>query len=107
MLRVYRREEMYRGFDPGLLPDLRAANSENYRVGWQTALGEVPPQVVEDNRKIWSGDHCSVDPSLVPGILFSSRRIVRGDPGIQDIFPSVAHVFGGKAPEGIDGISFF
>jgi predicted AlkP superfamily phosphohydrolase/phosphomutase len=107
VLRVYRREEMYQGFDPALIPDLRAANSEHYRVGWQTALGEVPPNTVEDNRKLWSGDHCSVDPSLVPGILFSSRRLARDNPGIQDIFPSVLKVLELPPVEGIDGRSFF
>jgi len=107
VLRVYRREEMYRGFDPSLVPDLRAANGENYRVGWQTALGEVPPNIVEDNQKVWSGDHCSVDPSLVPGILFSSRKLIRENPGIQDVFPSVLRVLGLPPVEGIDGQSFF
>jgi predicted AlkP superfamily phosphohydrolase/phosphomutase len=107
VLRVYRREEMYRGFDPSLLPDLRAANSENYRVGWQTALGEVPPRIVENNMKIWSGDHCSVDPSLVPGVLFANRKIGQDQPGIQDIFPSVVKVLGLPPVEGLDGRSFF
>ena len=107
VLKVYRREDMYRGFDPALLPDLRAANNLNYRVGWQTALGEVPPNIVEDNMKIWSGDHCSVDPSLVPGILFSSRKLGREAPGIQDIFPSVLEALGVPPVEGIDGRSFF
>ena len=107
VLRVYRREEMYRGFDPALLPDLRVANSLNYRVGWQTALGEVPPNIVENNMKVWSGDHCSVDPSLVPGILFSSHKLSRQSPGIQDIFPSVIQMLGLPPVEGIDGRSFF
>jgi predicted AlkP superfamily phosphohydrolase/phosphomutase len=107
VLRVYRREEMYRGFDPGLLPDLRAANSENYRVGWQTALGEVPPRIVEDNLRAWSGDHCSVDPSLVPGILFTNRKLNRPDPGIQDIYPSVLKLLGLPPVEGLDGRSFY
>ena len=107
VLRVYRREEMYNGFNPALLPDLRAANSLNYRVGWQTALGEVPPNIVENNMKIWSGDHCSVDPSLVPGVLFSSQKLSRASPGIQDIFPSVIQLLGLPPVEGIDGRSFF
>jgi len=107
VLRVYRREEMYHGFDPGLLPDLRAANNANYRVGWQTSLGEVPPNIVEDNLRVWSGDHCSVDPSLVPGILFSSRKVLRPDTGIQDIYPSVLKLLGLPPVEGIDGRDFF
>ena len=107
VLKVYRREEMYAGFDPGLLPDLRAANSSNYRVGWQTALGEVPPRIVEDNLRVWSGDHCSVDPSLVPGILLTNRKVLRDDPSILDIYPSVLKALELPPVEGIDGRSFF
>src|SRR6266850_1005056 len=81
VLRVYRREEIYSGFDPRVVPDLRAANTAHYRIGWQTALGEVPPKIFEDNLKAWSGDHCSNDPSLVPGVLFSNVSLARGGGG--------------------------
>jgi predicted AlkP superfamily phosphohydrolase/phosphomutase len=103
--RVYRREEMYAGFDPRLIPDLRAANSAHYRIGWQTALGEVPPQVFEDNLKAWSGDHCSNDPSIVPGVLFSNARLAAVAPGIADIYPTVLALLGVPPVGGIDGHS--
>src|SRR3989442_5858696 len=103
--RVYRREDIYSGFDPRLVPDLRVANSAHYRVGWQTALGEVPPQVFEDNLKAWSGDHCSNDPSLVPGVLFSNVPLATTDPGIADIHPTVLQLLGAPPVEGIDGHS--
>ncbi len=103
--RVYRREEIYSGYDPRIVPDLRAANSAHYRIGWQTALGEVPPKIFEDNLKAWSGDHCSNDPSLVPGVLFSNVRLGRGDPGIADIYPTVLALLGVPPVEGIDGRS--
>lgn len=101
--RVYRREQIYSGFDPRLVPDLRAANSAHYRVGWQTALGEVPPKIFEDNLKAWSGDHCSNDPRLVMGVLFSSVKMPRRDPAIADIYPTVLGLLGIPAPEDIDG----
>jgi predicted AlkP superfamily phosphohydrolase/phosphomutase len=101
--KVYRREEMYSGFDPRLVPDLRAANNAHYRIGWQTALGEVPPRIFEDNLKAWSGDHCSNDPALVPGVLFSNVKLGRRDPGIADIYPTVLALLGVSAVEGIDG----
>jgi predicted AlkP superfamily phosphohydrolase/phosphomutase len=103
--RVYRREEIYSGFDPRLIPDLRAANTAHYRIGWQTALGEVPPQVFEDNLKAWSGDHCSNDPALVPGVLFSSTPLALGAPGIADIYPTVLALLGVPPVGGIDGRS--
>ena len=103
--RVYRREEIYSGYNPRLIPDLRAANSAHYRIGWQASLGEVPPQVFEDNLKAWSGDHCSNDPALVPGVLFSSARLAGGDPGIADIYPTVLDLLGVPPVGGIDGRS--
>lgn len=105
--RVYRRDEIYKGFDPALIPDLRVANALNYRVSWQTTLGGVPPEVIDDNLKAWSADHCSNEPALVKGILFSNAKIVRTDPGIVDLSPSILSLLKMKAPEGIDGRDVF
>jgi len=101
--KVWTREEMYSEFDPNLVADLRAGNSLNYRVSWQTTLGGVPPDVLEDNRKAWSGDHCSNDPDLVRGILFSNRKLDRGNPAMIDIAPTVLKVLGVPIPSGMDG----
>ncbi len=103
--RVLRREEIYKGYDPRIVPDLRPANNEHYRVGWQTALGEVPPEVFEDNLKAWSGDHCSLDPDFVPGVLFSNVRLNRSDPWIGDIHPTVLGLLDLEPEEGLDGRS--
>jgi len=100
--RVYRREEIYSGFDPRVVPDLRAANTAHYRIGWQTALGEVPPKIFEDNLKAWSGDHC-IDPRLVPGVLFSNRKIAEEKPGIADVAPTILKLFGLELPTHFDG----
>lgn len=105
--RVYRREETYHGFDPVVMPDLRVANSLGYRIGWQTALGEVPREMFEDDRKAWSGDHCSLDPDLVRGILFVNRRITSTSPHVMDVFPTVLNAFGKPVPEGVDGKSLY
>jgi predicted AlkP superfamily phosphohydrolase/phosphomutase len=105
VMRVYRREEIYSGFDPRVIPDLRVANANHYRVGWQSTLGEVPHEVFEDNMRTWSGDHCSNDPSVVPGILFSTARLDAAHPAIGDIFPTVLALLGVPAVAGIDGRS--
>ena len=105
VMRVYRREEIYSGFDPRLIPDLRVANANHYRVGWQSTLGEVPPDIFEDNTRAWSGDHCSNDPSVVPGILFSTARLEAKTPAIGDVFPTVLALLGVPPVAGIDGRS--
>jgi len=101
--KVWTREEIYTGFDTNLIPDLRAGNSLNYRVSWQTTLGGVPPDVLEDNHKAWSGDHCSNDPDLVRGILFSNRKLGRDDPAMIDIAPTVLKALGLPIPADMDG----
>src|SRR4029453_5830729 len=63
--RVFRREDVYRRFNPRLIPDLIVANRPGYRVSWQSSLGVPTETVFEDNRDVWSGDHCSLDPDRV------------------------------------------
>jgi len=94
--RVFRREEVYRRFNPRLIPDLIVANLPGYRVSWQSSLGVPTENVFEDNKDVWSGDHCSLDPELVRGVFFSSRpfRAARV-PGIADVTASVRALVGG------------
>ena len=101
--KVWTREELYTGFDANLIPDLRAGNALNYRVSWQTTLGGVPPDILEDNHKAWSGDHCSNDPDLVRGILFMNRRLRKDDPAMIDIAPTVLKTLGLDVPPEMDG----
>jgi predicted AlkP superfamily phosphohydrolase/phosphomutase len=105
--RVWTREEMYTGFDPNLIPDLRAGSNLNYRVSWQTSLGGVPPDLIEDNRKAWSGDHCSNDPDLVRGILFCNRKINTREPRMVDLMPTILKALGVPIPPEVDGRPLF
>jgi predicted AlkP superfamily phosphohydrolase/phosphomutase len=104
--KVYTREEMYSGFDPTVIPDLRVGNNLGYRIGWQTALGQVPRDIYEDNLKAWSGDHCSLDPELVKGVLFVNRRMTRADVNIVDVMPTVLKSLGVEVPADVDGKPF-
>ncbi len=104
--KVYTREEMYNGFDPTVIPDLRVGNALGYRIGWQTALGQVPRDVYEDNLKAWSGDHCSLAPELVKGILFVNRKLNRSDVAMIDVMPSVLKEMNVPIPPEVDGKPF-
>jgi len=105
--RVWTREEMYSAFDPKLVPDLRAGNSLDYRVSWQTSLGGVPAALIEDNHKAWSGDHCSNDPALVRGIFLSSKKISTDAPRMIDVMPTVLKALGVDVPPEVDGKPLF
>ncbi|HEX4439667.1 MAG TPA: alkaline phosphatase family protein [Thermoanaerobaculia bacterium] len=102
--RVFRREQVYRRFDPRLIPDLIVANRPGYRVSWQSSLGVPTESVFEDNRDVWSGDHCSLDPDLVRGVLFASRPFHADPvPGIADATASIRALVGAPQPEDAAG----
>jgi predicted AlkP superfamily phosphohydrolase/phosphomutase len=83
-------------------PDLIIGFNGGYRTSWDGATGVVSGPVFEDNVKAWSGDHC-IDPRLVPGILFASRKIDRDDPALVDVAPTLLRVFGLEPPAHMDG----
>ncbi|HEV7572108.1 MAG TPA: alkaline phosphatase family protein [Thermoanaerobaculia bacterium] len=103
--RVLAREEIYRQFDPNMIPDLFVTNNDGYRVSWQTSLGGIPKNLIEPNKQVWSGDHCSVDPEIVKGIFFYNRKLATDRaPYIADVYPTVLGLLSVKAPYELDGI---
>jgi predicted AlkP superfamily phosphohydrolase/phosphomutase len=95
------REEYGDGPAMGHAAEIQLGFAENYRVAWQTALmhdiswkGTDP---VAENLYTWSGDHCSTDRDLVPGILLSSRPLPLAPAdrpyGVRDIAATVLHHF--------------
>jgi predicted AlkP superfamily phosphohydrolase/phosphomutase len=103
--RVLAREEIYKQFDPNMIPDLFVTNNDGYRVSWQTALGGIPKNLLEPNKQVWSGDHCSVDPEIVKGIFFINRKLATNRaPYIADVYPTVLGTLGVKAPYQLDGV---
>ena len=69
---MYFPEEAFRGRNLKYSPDLLVGFRRGYRASWQTALGAVPREVLEDNTQAWIGDHCMAS-DQVPGVLFSNR----------------------------------
>jgi predicted AlkP superfamily phosphohydrolase/phosphomutase len=103
--RVLAREEVYRQFDPNMIPDLFVTNNDGYRVSWQTSLGGIPKNLIDLNKQTWSGDHCSVDPEIVKGIFFYNRKVATDRaPYIADVYPTVLGLLGVKAPYELDGV---
>ncbi len=99
---VYATASLYRGPYVNAAPDFIVGYNEGYRASWDGAVGKVSANVLEDNDKAWSGDHC-VDPVLVPGVLFSNRQIESEDPGIEDMAPTALRLFGVDPPAWMDG----
>ena len=83
-------------------PDLIVGYGAGFRASWDSVMGKVTGAVFEDNLKAWSGDHC-VDPRLVPGVLFSNRKITVEKPAIVDVAPTILKLFGLALPSYFDG----
>jgi predicted AlkP superfamily phosphohydrolase/phosphomutase len=101
---VYEASEIYSGPYIGAAPDLIVGYADGYRASWDAAVGKVTPRIFEDNLKPWSGDHC-VDPVLVPGVVFSNRKLKTDDPGIEDMAPTALDLFGIERPSWMEGES--
>jgi predicted AlkP superfamily phosphohydrolase/phosphomutase len=99
---VYLQEEIFQGLASGNAPDLFVGFNAGYRASWQTALGAVPKTLIDENKRKWSGDHL-VDPHLVPGVIFSNKKIAVSAPSIIDIFPTILRLYGVRFPEDIPG----
>jgi predicted AlkP superfamily phosphohydrolase/phosphomutase len=99
---VYLQEEIFQGKASGDGPDLFVGFNDGYRASWQTALGGVPKTLIDENKKKWSGDHL-VDPHLVPGVIFSNRKIIVKEPAITDISPTILKLYDIRFPKDIPG----
>lgn len=102
---VYLRDEIYDGPCVADAPDIVLGFHRGYRVSWQTTLGAVPREVIEPNLLKWSGDHCSVDPKLIPGVLFSNRKVVVSDPHLEDLAPTILSLLHIRPPADMNGRS--
>jgi predicted AlkP superfamily phosphohydrolase/phosphomutase len=103
---IFDPDEIYTGPYIENGPDLLLGFHEGYRVSWDSAIGMVSKDILEDNTKSWGGDHC-VDPRIVPGVLFSNRPIAQDKPSITDIGATVLNVFGITPPPYMDGKNLF
>ncbi len=95
---VYLATEIYHGKALAEGPDLVVGLTPGYRASAQTVLGGAPLNLVEDNKKRWSGDHL-IDPSCVPGILFTNQKLGINSPGLTNVAPTVLKCLGVKIPE--------
>jgi predicted AlkP superfamily phosphohydrolase/phosphomutase len=83
-------------------PDLIIGYADGFRASWNSAVGKITDNVIEENTKSWSGDHC-LDPDLVPGVFFSNWKIEDKFPSIEDIGPTILNVFGVESNAFHDG----
>lgn len=104
--RVYRREEMYVGDATPMMPELLVGYTPGYRNSSASVLGATGAATIDLNPWAWSGDH-SMARDLVPGSLFSSRKVARVNPSILDLPVTLLEFFGVEKPEQMVGTSIY
>jgi len=102
--RVFDTAEVNPGPYANVGPDLTIGYALGYRASWDAAQGKASGPVIADNTRRWSGDHC-VDPSRVPGVLFSNRPLEGAQARIVDVAPTVLSLFGIETPGYMEGRS--
>jgi len=99
---VMRREDLYSGPSMENAPDLIVSYTEGYRASWDSVMGGVSADLIEDNLKAWSGDH-SMHPDHIPGVFLCNRKMVSHKIRLMDLTPTVLKVFGVPVPIEMDG----
>ena len=74
-------------------PDLIVGYAPGYRASWETALGDVPADLIRINTDAWIGDHC-IAAAAVPGVLLGNRRPRVSDPQLKDLTVTILKEFG-------------
>ena len=103
---VYFADEVYSGPEIIHGPDMQIGYALDYRCGWPTALGGSPKTMLHDNKEAWCSDHC-IATDLVPGVIFSNRKVPLADPDLEDMGPSILAAFGVAKPETMKGSDVF
>ena len=91
--RILMAQEIFKGPYTSEAPDLLIGYEDGFRASWNSAIGKISDNIIEDNTRGWSGDHC-MDPDLVPGVFFSNWKLEDKSPAIEDIGPTILNLFG-------------
>jgi predicted AlkP superfamily phosphohydrolase/phosphomutase len=103
---VYQSRDVFHGEAWEYAPDLIVGYRPGYRASWQTALGGVPEEIIEDNVEAWIGDHCIAE-KYVPGALLSSRPMRAAHLRLYDVTATILAEFGVRPAPGMLGESIF
>lgn len=101
-----RSDQVYHGDRRDIGPDIVVGYYRGWRGSNESAMGEIPSQVFTDNMLKWSGDHC-IAASEVPGIIMANRPLLREQPALVDMAPTILKLFGiDPLPEMVGGSVF-
>lgn len=103
---VSRTDQVYHGSQAHLAPDMVVGWARGYRSSWETALGEIPTKLIDDNDDEWRADHC-IAAALVPGVFISNHKSEIKNPWMADVTVTLLHQFGIPPAPGMGGRAIF
>lgn len=104
--KAYKKYEIYHGPYIDMAPDIIIGFSRGYGSSEESSLGQFSEEVIVDNLKKWSGDHC-MDYREVPGIILINRKIKQKEPSLYDLAPTILKEFGIEPPKDMVGKSIY
>ncbi|MDD8026567.1 MAG: hypothetical protein PHI34_08625, partial [Acidobacteriota bacterium] len=106
VLKAYRSRDVYTGPAAAEAPEIILGFNRGYRISFQSPLGHITREVLEDNTAKWSGDHMGAA-EILPGILLANRPLRAEAPALYDLTATIADVFGAEKPKEYIGRSIF
>ena len=104
--RAHITDEVYSGEHADKAPDIIVGFDWEYRIAWESALGDVTPDLLKVSEEKWSGDHCGAT-EIVPAILFANKKIRIDEPHLYDLAPTILSEFGIPEPADMIGRNIF
>ncbi|MBM3293955.1 MAG: twin-arginine translocation signal domain-containing protein [Candidatus Aminicenantes bacterium] len=99
VLKAYAGKDVYSGAAAESAPDIVLGFNRRYRISFQSPLGRIPREIMEDNTAKWSGDHMGAA-ELLSGVLFANEPIKAEAPALYDVTATILDRFGiAKTPE--------
>lgn len=103
---VFDRDKLNTGPHTANMAEMLVGYTPGYRNSGDSFIGETGSKLIEVNPWAWSGDHSMAFP-MVPGSLFSSRKVKKPDPTLYDLPVSILDFFGISKPAQMVGKSIF
>ena len=103
---AYRADQVYHGAMRDTGPDIVMGYHRGWRGSNESALGRLTETEFSDNMLKWSGDHCMAADE-VPGVLLANRPVLRGEPALVDMAPTILTLFGLPVPADMVGGDLF
>lgn len=100
--KIYSRDSLYEGEMTAEMPEIFVGYTPGYRSSSDSVIGGTGKATLDLNPWAWAGDH-SMAMNLVPGCLFSSRKIANSSPNILDLPVTILDFYGIEKPEQMVG----